>query len=80
MNIPYIKNRVFEKIENNLKIIYNNTNKVCHYSVILYNPWENVLLEDQRLKFFSKLIMAFDVFSSIDVSSRTTLRGVFSKE
>ncbi|XP_073251451.1 glutamate receptor 2-like [Porites lutea] len=27
MNIPYIKNQVFEKMENNLKIIYNNTNK-----------------------------------------------------
>ena len=30
MNIPYIKNQDFENMENNLKIIYNNTNKVCH--------------------------------------------------
>ena len=30
MNVPYIKHQVFEKIENNLKITYNNTNKVCH--------------------------------------------------
>ena len=30
MNFPYIKTQVFEKMENNLKKIYNNTNKVCH--------------------------------------------------
>ena len=30
MNIPYIKNQDFENMENNLKIIYNNTNKVRH--------------------------------------------------
>jgi len=63
MNIPYIKNQVFEKMENNLKKIYNNTNKVCH-AILRLDTIENRnnRLENQRLKFFTKLITAFDVF------------------
>ena len=29
INIPYMKDQVVEEMENNLKITYNNTNKVC---------------------------------------------------